>query len=103
MKCPVQERVGKAGRCGSRRTADSSRGNGADDEGTRSDIEGGSRQAEVVGSGRDYGRDRSDDAALARPRVSSNLLIRDFLGVAIFLVSLNWQGCRLFRLKRSVS
>lgn len=40
--------MGKAGRCGSRRTADSSRGNGADDESTGSDIEGGCREAEVV-------------------------------------------------------
>ena len=40
--------MGKAGRCGSHRTADPSRGNGADDEGTGSDFEGVSRKA-VVG------------------------------------------------------
>src|SRR3954447_25847596 len=46
----LKKRVGKAERCGSRRTADFRRRNGADDEGTRSDIESGGGQAEVVGS-----------------------------------------------------
>lgn len=42
------------------------RRNGADDEGTGSDSEDSSREAEVVGSCRDYGSDGSYDAALAR-------------------------------------
>src|SRR5215218_3243552 len=62
----MKKRVGKAGRCGSHRRADLSRGNGADDESTRSDSEGSGRQADVGGGCRDHGRDRPDDAALAR-------------------------------------
>ena len=75
MKCPDQlademsaskERLGKAVSCGCERAADSGRGNGADDEGTGSHFEGGCGEVEVVGSGRDYGRDGPHDAALAR-------------------------------------
>src|SRR3954465_8412906 len=65
MKCPPsKKRLRKAVSCGSQPTADPGRGNGADDEGTGSDSEGGCGQAEVVGSGRDYGRDGPHDAAL---------------------------------------
>src|SRR4029077_5103488 len=65
MKCPLGKRVGKARRCGEHRGADTSRGNGADDEDSRGNFEGDGRKAEVVGSGRDYWGDGADDAALA--------------------------------------
>src|SRR5690348_13544105 len=67
MKCPLCERkrLRKAGSCGRQRAAFFSRGNGADDEGTGSDIKSGCREVEVVGSGRNYGRDGPHDAALA--------------------------------------
>lgn len=51
--------------CGTQQTADPGRGNGADDEGAGSDFEGGSGQAKVVGSGRDYGRNGPHDAVVA--------------------------------------
>src|SRR4029077_1519557 len=65
MKCPLGRRVGKARRCGEHRGADTSRGNGADDEDSRSDIEGNGRKAEMVGGGRDNRGDGPDDAAVA--------------------------------------
>src|ERR1041385_4977554 len=65
MKCPLEERVGKARRCEGHRGADTSRGNGADDEDTGSDLEGDGGKAEVVGSGRDHRGERPDDAAVA--------------------------------------
>lgn len=52
--------------CGIERAAGASLRNGADDEGTGSDFEGSRREAEVVGSCKDYRRDRPDDAGLAR-------------------------------------
>ena len=48
MKCPLGKRVGKARRCGEHRRAETSRGNGAEDEDTRSDIEGDCGEAEVL-------------------------------------------------------
>src|SRR5947208_12749217 len=57
--------LGKAVSCGKQRATDPGRRDGADDEGTRGDSEGGRREAEVVGRGRGYGRDGWYDAALA--------------------------------------
>jgi len=48
------------------RATDSGRRDGADDESTGSDFEGSGREAEVVGSCRDYVCNGPDDAALAR-------------------------------------
>jgi len=58
--------MGKAKRCGEHPGADTSRGNGADDEDTGSDSEGHGRKAEVVGSSRDHRGDGPDDAPMAR-------------------------------------
>src|SRR4051794_32161505 len=60
-----KKRLRKAVSCGSQRTADPGRGNGADDESTGSNSEGGGRKAEVVGGRGNNGRDGPHDAALA--------------------------------------
>jgi hypothetical protein len=66
MKCPHEAVLEKAISCGKQPAASLDRGNGAGDESARSDFEGSGRQAQVVGSGRDYGSQRPHDAALAR-------------------------------------
>src|SRR3954454_20782381 len=60
-----KKRLRKAVSCGSQRTADPGRGNGADDESTGSNSEGGGRKAEVVGGRGNNGCDGPHDAALA--------------------------------------
>jgi hypothetical protein len=58
--------------CGKQRAADFGRRNGADDEGTGTDSEGGSREAEVVGSCRDHGRDGPNDAGAGGKRLNEH-------------------------------
>ena len=45
---------------------------GADDEGTGTDFESGNGEAEVVGAGRDYGRDGSHDAGAWGERLNEH-------------------------------
>src|SRR5947209_5066089 len=74
MKCPLKQAGGKNWSTWKPLTSRSRPGgNGADDEGTGSHFESGCRQAEVVGSSRDYGRDRPHDAALARTVAGARL------------------------------
>src|SRR3954471_19379259 len=68
-----KKRLRKAVSCGRQRGAVFSRGNGADDESTGSNSEGGRREAEVVGSSRDHGRDGPHDEALAGTAESTRL------------------------------
>jgi len=55
------------------RTAGLSRGNGADDETSRSDPESDAREADLGGSGRDHRSNRSYDAAVARAMEGARL------------------------------